>query len=559
METILNEMLMTTSVAVGGAVAVVAFLGLAKFPRSDRFLIGVTWLFGGMFATPLYLSLALRFSLSNPLILFLIVMVTGLPLFWLLKFMEPSNQRFRWWGLYAMWLYVWFAALVGWRAGWLGLLLVTAPALVIAGGGLFFVSGFLLPFPEPELYRAGRPGREAGSIPTFGQEVRDFFALIRYPQNAEARKQELEQRRKALRCLLSYALGTNYPYYVVIDEKIAAAIDGVRSPWLTEEEKLIKRLEGDLYGSFLAGPGIILTGCDHAVVLSTGQKFKGARGPGIILTEMSESPTNVIDLRVQLRAFPVEAWTKDGIAIKVFTFTPFQIGTGNQKPELGKGFPYRASDVFKAVHAQLVEHVDPSQAPENVKQLKWYDLPEIAGERIVRQVISRYEFDELYTPFELHEDFSQHPRARIGAALRAELEEVLPTWGLQRIGSGISNLMPVDEDRVIGQRIEAWQTDWARKIMLQQAEGQYKRLQTVERARAQAQIDFVMAIGERIEQLRAAGSPIRLDAIVLYFIEILEKLARMPGLSPLLPLDTESVFQRARQAVVKELTNGEEE
>ncbi|MDY7076442.1 MAG: SPFH domain-containing protein [Chloroflexota bacterium] len=384
-------------------------------------------------------------------------------------------------------------------------------------------------------------------MPTFQQEALDFFDFLRYPENNEIRKQCVEQRRNALRCLLTFTMGTNYPYYVVTDEKIAERTEDICT-WLTEEEKLIQRAEGDSFGGFLAGPGIILTGCDHAVALSTGQKFKGAKGPGIIFTDMSDHPKHIIDLRVQLRAFPVEARTKDGIAIKVFTFTPFQIDTGNEKPELGKGFPYRSSAVFKAVHAQLVEHVDSSQMPENLKQHEWYDLPQLAGERIVREIISRYEFDELYAPFELHTDPGQDPRSKIGQELGKELEKVLPDWGLQRIGSGISNLMPVDE-RVIEQRIEAWQADWARKIMLKQATGQSRRIRLVEQARAQAQIDIILAIGKRIEQLRATGDPVPLDAILLYFVEVLEDLAGKAALRRLLPGDTGNIIQLARGVI----------
>jgi len=291
----------------------------------------------------------------------------------------------------------------------------------------------------------------------------------------------------------------------------------------------------------MAGPGIILTGCDHAVAISTGIKFKGVRGPGVIFTGMSERPAQVIDLRVQLRAFPVKARTKDGIDIDVFTFTPFQIGTGKEVPALGKGFPYRTSDVFRAVHAQQMVHVDPSQVPESLQKHAWYDLPQVAGQRIVREIISRYEFDDLYAPFDLHEDASQDPRARISAKLAKELERVLPGWGIQRIGSGVSNLMPADE-RVLEQRIEAWQADWARRIMLRQAAGHSRRLRLVEQARAQAQIDIIMAISERMEQLRSAG----VDGVARHFIEVLERLIERSTLSRFLPRDTDAVLRGAR-------------
>ncbi len=544
---ILNDISILVTVVVGGTVATVAFLGLAMFSRRDGLMVLTIRLIVGAFCALVYLGLAMRFSLSGPMVVFLSALIAE-PLQIPLSYVwMPTNKWFRRWVPCVVWLYLWVTALIGWRSGWLGLLIVTLPALLIAGLGLFFVAGYLLPFPKQDLYRGKHPAPGARGIPTFGQEIRDFLDLLRYPQNREARKQCIEQRRKALQCLLTYTLGTNRPYYVVIDEKIAERAEGTTT-WLTEEEKLIQRVDGAIFGEFLAGPGIVLTGCDQAVAISTGQKFKGAKGPGIVFTGYTDLPAHVVDLRVQLCAFPVEAWTKDGIAIRVTTFIPFQIGTGKEEPALGQGFPYRSSDVFKAVHAQLMEHVDPSQVPESLEEQKWYDLPRLAGERIVREIISRYEFDELYTPFELHTDLGQDPRSRIGKEMREELNQTLPGWGIQCIGCGIGNIVPVDE-RVIEQRIEAWRTDWARKIMLQQAAGQARRLRLVEQARAQAQIDIVLAVGRRLERLRAAGGPVPLDAIVLYFVEVLEELAGRSALRKLLPGDMDTIIQRARGAI----------
>lgn len=539
---ILSEIPILLALVAGGTVAIVAFLWLATFSQSDRIAVGTIWFLGAMLCVSIYLLLAPRFPCAGSIIIFLSALITA-PMQIIPSMLEPTNKRFRRWIFPVVWIYFWITALIGWRCGWLGLLSITLPALLIAGLGLFFVAGFLLPFPDLDLYRDRRAAPTPGSMPTFRRELLDFLALFYYPQNKKVRKQWFEQRRTALRCLVTYTLGTNYTYYVVVDEKITERTEDSRT-WLTEEEKLIKRADGDLFGSFLSGPGIILTGCDQAVVLSTGLKFKGAKGPGVIFTKMSDSPTHVIDLRVQLRAFPVRAWTKDGIEIGVFTFAPFQIGTGKEKPELGKGFPYRSSDVFKVVHEQLVKHVDPSQSPKNLEQHKWYDLPQVAGERIVREIISRYKFDELYAPFDLDGD----PRSEIVGQLRDELEQILPGWGLQRIGSGISNLEPVDK-HILKQRIEAWRADWARKIMLQQAAGQSKRLRIVEQARAQAQIDIILAVGEQIEQLRVAGAPVRMDAIAHYFIGVLEGLATRSGMRHLLPGDTGDILQRARGAI----------
>ncbi|MCX7681650.1 MAG: SPFH domain-containing protein [Anaerolineae bacterium] len=539
---ILRDALIILLVTVGGAAAVAAYIKLAMFPGYDAFTVVLTWLIAGMLSGVICLPILVLKSLGSWFI-FLTAAFIGFPIFlFLIRFQEPTNPQFRWWLLYLVWLYVWWAALVGWRAGWVGLLLVTLPALLLAGGGLFFVAGFLLPFPAQELYRGKRTGRKLGEIPTLADELKDFIALLRYPQNRAVLKERIYQHRMALRSLVSFALGTNFPYYVVIDEKITERTEDSRT-WLPEKDKLIKRLEGDLFGNFMAGPGIILTGCDHAVAISTGFRSKGAKGPGIVFTtHTAESPTHVLDLRTQLRAFPVEALTKDGIAVQVTTFLPFRIGAGNERPELSKGFPYRTSDAFKAIHANQIYHVSLSQTPDSVKELRWYDLPELFGERIIRDIISRYSFDELYAPFEVQDDSFPVPRVKIAAELRERLDTILPQYGIQRMGGGIGNLLPKDP-AVIERRIETWQSGWTRKIMLQLAEGQSRRLRYVEQARAQAQIDLVLAIGKRLGQLRDMG----MNGIANYFIMVLEELANRPTLRHLLPQDVAQVLRSARR------------
>ena len=543
-----NNVVFLSTLTVGGVVALVAFLRLATFSWRDGFIVGGTWLVSSVACTLIYTVLAVGFSASGTLVIFVTAAATGSLLLLPFHTLDSNNKRTRWWVPYLLWLYFWATALVGWRSGWLGLLIITLPALLIVGCGLFFVAGFLLPFQEPDLYRGKRPARDAGSLPTLRQEMLDLLDLFRYPrENQEARTQLIEQHRKALRCLLTYTLRTNYPYYVVVDEKTAERTENAPS-WLTGEEKLIKRVDGDNSGAFLSGPGIVLTGCDHAVAFSTGLRFKGARGPGIILTGAGDRPTQVIDLREQSCTFPVEAWTKDGIAIRVTTFIPFRIGAGQDKPDLGKGFPYRSSDVFRAIHAQLIEGTDPSRASEDLVVRKWYDLPSVAGERVVRDIISHYEFDDLYAPFEWHEDPSKDPRSSITEELQERLRSVLPDWGIQDLGGDIGDLIPTDP-RVQEQRVEAWRADWTRKIMLKQSAGQAKRVRIVETARAQAQIDVIMTIGKRIDHLRSTGTPVSMDAVARYFIEVLEEWAGKPALRRLLPRDMNAVIQQAHRAV----------
>ena len=261
---------------------------------------------------------------------------------------------------------------------------------------------------------------------------------------------------------------------------------------------------------------------------------------------MSDAPTQAIDLRVQLRAFQVTAMTKDGIEVKLFGFIPFQIGAGGQRPALGRGYPYRARDVFWALQAQVMNHKDPSQEPDQLEALKWYDLPQLAGERILQEIISRYNFDDLYAPFELFDNPGDDPRARIAKEFRDELDKVLPGWGIQRIGGGIGNIEPVNE-QVLQKRIDAWQSEWVRQIMLKRTAGHSTRLERVERARAQAQTDMILEIGKRIAELRRRGETLTFDRIVAQFLELMNKMYVRTTVQRYLPEDTGRVIRDAQR------------
>jgi hypothetical protein len=76
---------------------------------------------------------------------------------------------------------------------------------------------------------------------------------------------------------------------------------------------------------------------------------------------------------------------------------------------------------------------------------------------------------------------------RIAREFRERLKATLEPFGIQLIGGGISNLLPVKEKEVLNERVRNWRAEWVRRILVQQAEGQRERLWRIEQARAEAQ------------------------------------------------------------------------
>jgi regulator of protease activity HflC (stomatin/prohibitin superfamily) len=355
-------------------------------------------------------------------------------------------------------LWVGFCALCifGYLAGnWVGLLTITLPTLVLFWGGLYFLSGYTLPLRD-------------GS-----------------------------QRSKSFRSLLTLTMGTNYPYY-----------------FLNEEGELEERVEGNPYLNHFAGPGLVYTRCDHAAYITDGVRVKGVFEPGLTFTEKYDQPPKIIDLRTQLRAFEVEALTKDGIPINVITFMPFRIHSDGGGARLGGPFPFRRRPVYDIVAQELVERRGDEEADEETYEWDGQLIPIIVAP-IVQDVIGRYNVDELCSALDPDRD----PRVEIASEIRERVKQALQPMGLELIGGGISNLIPQD-DAIMQRRLESWRTEWKQKIMRLEGESEAERVRRVQKARADAETEIFVKLAKVVDESIKTGDMSH-TALALRFIDSL--------------------------------------
>jgi len=360
--------------------------------------------------------------------------------------------------------------------GWVGLLVITLPAMVIFWLAAYHFARFTLPLDE-------------------NQPV-----------------------SRAFRCLVTFSAGTNYPYYVL------------------EDREKVERVPGNQFKRSFSGPGIFLTGPDHVVAVSDGLKFKDVRGPGVVFTYWLESIQEPMDLRPQQRAYTVEATTRDGIRVRFTTFGPFQLDAGEQQPEPGKPFPFRASSVFKAFHAQPMDIKRDRREGEVVEERKrrrWDELYEMIGTHVMQDIIAQYEFNELCEPFDPEKD----PRVEIARKYRKRIRRELSRHGIKIPGGSVSNLLPADRDVVFKQRIRNWQVRWRRKMLerLGVAEAEAERL--VGQTRAQVQADMIQNISEAIAEVTTDDEEVIINTVALRFIESLNQMVAQPRLRDHLPPD----------------------
>lgn len=366
------------------------------------------------------------------------------------------------------WLWFCLTCLIGYGvAERLGLLLIAAPAVLIFWGFLYFLSGLILPL-----------------------------------DNDERARQE-HHRRQAFRSLITFALGTNYPYYVIED-------------WKTQEnkdqDKPDPRVPGNAFSQFLAGPGIILNDCNHVAVTTTGFRLR-VIPPGLSFTEKYEDLYAVVDLRPQLRVHEgIEAETRDGITVTIFTFFPHRIGADERKPELGQSYPYNAEDVLRAVfHRTLIDHKwerdENKLAKEDISKTPWDELVLIVGPPILKEIILNYTCNGL------HEG---NPRPAIVQTFRERLREAMKPFGIEMVGGGISDIMP--PEAIVEQRIQNWAADWKRRIEIEIGRKKAARIRQLAPVWTRAQIQMMVNL---IGILEKEAIQLSEEALVFQLIDAL--------------------------------------
>jgi regulator of protease activity HflC (stomatin/prohibitin superfamily) len=378
---------------------------------------------------------------------------------WLLgKIVGGKSRKF----FTSLWLGFCALSLSGYMAaGWIGLLTITLPSVVIFWLGLYLISIYILPL------------------------------------------RDASQQSQAFRSLMTFTMGTNYPFYFVNDQS-----------------KPDKRVDGNPFGFFLAGPGLVYTPPDHAAYISNKVMDNRVGQPGLTFTRQFDLEPEIVDLRVQLRTFDVEARTKDGIPIKVLTFVPFRIDSGNQRVELGGPFPFRPGAVHKALAHELTERKSSKQ--EGGERYEWDGkLVPVIVTRIMQDIIGRYTVDELCEPGNLERD----PRVEIAAEMRRQAQEALRPYGLEVVGGGISNLVPQD-GQVVQQRIKSWQTNWRKKILERTSEAEAYRVKITEEAKAKTEQDIVQYMTEVANQDTADSRGFYHIAQLLQYLKSLQFLSK---------------------------------
>lgn len=223
--------------------------------------------------------------------------------------------------------------------------------------------------------------------------------------------------------------------------------------WVVEDGKVKTHIAGN---PFLGvGPGWLLTEPENVVVLKGGTDIRRIVGPGAILTLPAEWPYQVIDLRNQLRIMHVNAHTQDGVEVNLSISLLFRIDPGYKEIDLKslerqEPWPYRNRRYIFRI-TSYAEEVDLTEKTLQVHP--WEDIPLKAVMNHVKQIISDYKLEQLYS---VNPETGNLTRTDISVKVCGAVKTAVEPLGLEILGGGvIDKITPTNPD-IIKQRSKVW-------------------------------------------------------------------------------------------------------
>ena len=368
-----------------------------------------------------------------------------------------------------------------WTNGWIGVLAMALPSLATFWIALYHMSQYLVP-----------PPNQAGSFEPYGG-----------------------LRRTQFRSLLTFLLGTNYPYLVEEDGKVNLTVSG--NPEFT----------------WFAGPGIILLGPHYAGILtghaastkepcsrlSIWQRFRSSETvsyvsdeeravrmipSGLSYTHRGERLDQILDLRPQVLWRDIEALTTDGISVRVRVVAAFRVASGDRQARIDQGIAYGPSLAYDAILGQSVardkqdQHASPkeeqSKSMEAPRIRTWDQLVAITAAQRIRSILGEYEFDDLYA-LEAN-DQQAIAVEEIRAKLVHQLREILAPVGIELISQAVSVTLTVDDELA-----KVLIANWQERVRSRE---RARQIQQALEWQAEAKTELVAAIAEAFDETSRA-------------------------------------------------------
>ncbi len=300
----------------------------------------------------------------------------------------------------------------------------------------------------------------------------------------------------------------------------------------------------------IGGPGSLVLYNDTALVLEKGGRLtRVITQPSFVTLDRFEKIHSAIDLRPRHWEMSVSALSKEGIPLTCKADVSFQIADNGQPPTDKVIYPTDPQTVLKAATSTWVREIERFE-----DKMDWTGRVIISNtEGTLRAILARTPLDDLVpvtltpsevgpeeeqsvlsairahaqldasTPFEFKSLKNQAARARtrrrIQKELRQSLEAGAPGLGVKITGVDLGEIIVKPE--VTQQWQDLWRTVWRTWATEQIGKGKAERIQILEAAKIQAQVELLTKVSEAMEQMGKDKMPFSTSAVALRFIESL--------------------------------------
>ncbi len=255
------------------------------------------------------------------------------------------------------------------------------------------------------------------------------------------------------------------------------------------------------WSTWLGGPAFLIIHDGFAVYLERGNRFSRVVGSSSITYLDPREPMNtIVDLRPQIRDGQVNAWTKDGIRIKINMQVEFQIvpGLSTNTSDAKLVYPFNPIAIRKAVEFTAVRVRD-----RKLQESDWCEgtIGNVTG--LVGRHISSRRMDELF--------LRNGSRSQmLSPVVIKELIEKENASLTSDAGVCVLSLQITDIDispNVYRQRLDVWEAEKESFVMRIRGEAQAYEIRTNEAARARAQRDLIVAISRNLGRVDPSRFP----------------------------------------------------
>ncbi len=265
---------------------------------------------------------------------------------------------------------------------------------------------------------------------------------------------------------------------------------------------------------WLGGPALLIITDGNALYLERGNQFSRVVGPGmpVAFLDWYETVKAVVDLKPQIKTGDVNAWTKDGIKIKIKVRLVYQIGTVASFRSSSEKLVY-PFDPLAVRHAVEYTASRYNRVEDTLEDSDWVDGAWGMARGIIAAHVSRHLLDELFLA---DRGAGQILSPQVGNNLRSNINNALRSRGIQATSLQILDVsMPM---AVKQQRLRNWAAEKQRIIIRTGGAAEAFQIRAFEEARADAQNNLIMAIAR--ELARIGPDP---DSLLLYLGGILDQ------------------------------------